>query len=83
MPKLAAHQDAILLNTVLFSRVKSVYDRRAQLGLDPESSYLLERYYKDFVHAGAKLSDADKNKLKAMNAEIASLATKFNQDVLK
>ena len=82
-PKLAAHQDAILLNTLLFNRVQSLYDRRAQLGLDAESSYLLERYYKDFVHAGAKLSEPDKQKLKAMNAELASLQTKFSQDVLK
>ncbi|MDQ2658831.1 MAG: M3 family metallopeptidase [Verrucomicrobiota bacterium] len=82
-PKLAAHQDAILLNPVLFSRVKSIYDRREQLGLDPESKYLVERYYQDFVHAGANLSEPDKQKLKAMNAEIATLQTKFNQDVLK
>ena len=38
--------------------------KRDKLGLDPESAYLLERYYKDFVRAGAKLSDADKEKLK-------------------
>ncbi|MDQ6765731.1 MAG: M3 family metallopeptidase [Verrucomicrobiota bacterium] len=82
-PKLAAHQDAILLNTPLFHRIQKVYDQREQLGLDEESKYLLERYYKDFVHAGAQLSDADKKKLKAMNAELASLETKFSQDVLK
>ena len=43
-PKLAAHSDAIVLNDKLFQRVKSVYDRRAGLGLTPERSYLLERY---------------------------------------
>lgn len=82
-PKLAAHADAIRLNPKLFARIQALYDKRDQLGLDAESAYLLERYYKDFVRAGAKLSDADKQKLKAMNAEIASLGTKFNQDVLK
>ena len=82
-PKLAAHEDAIHLNTQLFARVQSLYDRRDQLGLDPESKYLLERYEKDFVRAGAKLSDADKTRLKAMNAELASLEITFNQDVLK
>lgn len=82
-PKLAAHDDEIKLNPVLFSRVQSIYDKRDQLGLDAESKYLLERYYKDFVRAGAKLSEADKKKLKAMNAELASLQTKFSQDVLK
>ena len=59
-PKLAAHLDAILLNPRLFARVQALYDRRAQLGLDAESSYLLERYYKDFVRAGAKLSEPER-----------------------
>ncbi|HEV2095209.1 MAG TPA: M3 family metallopeptidase [Chthoniobacterales bacterium] len=82
-PKLSAHLDAIRLNSALFARVQSVYDKREKLGLDPESSYLLERYYKDFVRAGAKLSDGDKTKLKAMNAELATLQTTFEQNVLK
>ena len=59
-PKLSAHRDEILLNPKLFARVQSLYDERDKLGLDPESKYLLERYYRDFVRAGAKLSDADK-----------------------
>ena len=67
----------------LSTRVQLIYDRREQLGLDPESRYLLDRYYKDFVHAGAKLAEPEKKKLKAMNAELASLQTKFSQDVLK
>src|SRR5256886_5032994 len=82
-PKLAAHQDAIHLNGKLFARVKELYDNRDKLGLDPESAYLLERYYKDFVRAGAKLSDADKEKLKKINAELATLQTQFEQNVLK
>jgi peptidyl-dipeptidase Dcp len=82
-PKLSAHRDAIHLNSKLFARIQDLYNSRGQLGLDPESSYLLERYYKDFVRAGAKLSDQDKTKLKAMNAELASLQTTFEQNVLK
>jgi len=82
-PKLAAHQDAIRLNGPLFARINKLYDEREKLGLDPESKYLLERYYKDFVRAGAKLSDADKTKMKAMNSELATLQTKFEQNVLK
>ena len=82
-PKLAAHRDAIHLNSKLFARVQELYDNRDKLGLDPESAYLLERYYKDFVRAGAKLSDADKEKLKKMNAELATLQTQFEQNVLK
>src|SRR5438105_12383171 len=92
-PKLSAHRDAIHLNGKLFARIQGLYDNRDNfaaanpsgggLGLDPESAYLLERYYKDFVRAGAKLSDADKEKLKKINAELATLQTQFEQNVLK
>src|SRR5216110_2778438 len=82
-PKLSAHRDAIHLNGKLFARIQQLYDNRDKLGLDPESAYLLERYYKDFVRAGAKLSDSDKEKLKKINAELATLQTKFDQNVLK
>src|SRR5229473_2341519 len=82
-PKLSAHRDAIHLNGKLFSRIQQLYDGRDKLGLDPESAYLLERYYKDFVRAGAKLSDPDKEKMKKINAELATLQTQFEQNVLK
>ena len=82
-PKLAAHHDEIFLNPKLFARVQALYEKRDKLGLDPESAYLLERYYKDFVRAGAKLSDSDKEKLKKINAELATLQTQFEQNVLK
>ncbi len=82
-PKFAAHQDAILLDGKLFARIKTLYDARATLGLDAEGLRLVERYHTDFVRAGANLSEADKAKLKAMNAELATLATTFSQNVLK
>src|SRR5207249_7609569 len=82
-PKLSAHRDAIHLNGKLFARIQELYEHRDNLGLDPESAYLIERYYKDFVRAGAKLSDTDKEKLKKINAELATLQTQFEQNVLK
>jgi peptidyl-dipeptidase Dcp len=82
-PKLSAHRDAIYLNGPLFKRVETLYNERDKLGLDEESKWLVERYYKDFVRAGAKLSEADKTKLKKMNSELAELQTKFSQNVLK
>src|SRR5215813_8266821 len=82
-PKLAAHRDEIFLNPKLFARVKALYDKRNELGLDAQSAYLLERYYKDFVRAGANLADVDKEKLKKINAELATLQTQFEQNVLK
>ena len=82
-PKRAAADDAIFLNAALFARIQAVYDQRASLGLDAESMRLVELYHRDFVRAGAMLSDADKTRLKALNADIASLQSTFNQNVLK
>ena len=82
-PKLAAHRDAIHLNRALFVRIESVYDRRGQLGLDPEALRLVERYHRDFVRAGARLGEADQARLRALNGELASLEAAFGQNVLK
>lgn len=82
-PKLSAHRDAIYLNAALFGRLESLLARKDELGLDAESRYLLERYEKDFVRAGARLAGPEKTRLKALNAELASLQTTFNQSVLK
>jgi peptidyl-dipeptidase Dcp len=81
-PKLSAHQDAIALNPKLFARVKALYDKRADLGLDAEGVRLIERYYTDFVRAGANLSEAQKTRIKAINTEMATIGTKFSQNVL-
>ncbi len=81
-PKLAAHQDAIYLNAKLFARVQALYDQRDKLKLDPETRRLIEIDYQDFTLAGAKLSDADKVKLRALNEQISTLQTTFQRDLL-
>jgi peptidyl-dipeptidase Dcp len=81
-PKLAAHADAIFLNPKLFARVKAVYDARDAAHLDPESAQVLKLYYNQFVHAGALLSDADKDKLKELNKRDATLETSFQQKLV-
>lgn len=81
-PRLAAHNDAILLNHALFTRIQALYDQRATLGLDAEGLRLLERYYRDFVRAGALLSESQQTILKAQNAELATLSTQFKQNLL-
>ncbi|HEU4641978.1 MAG TPA: peptidyl-dipeptidase Dcp [Gemmatimonadaceae bacterium] len=81
-PKLAAHNDAIYLNDRLFQRVKSLYDRRDALGLDAEQKFLVERYYKNFVRSGAQLSEADKDRLRALNQEESKLTTDFQNELL-
>ncbi|MGA0806315.1 MAG: M3 family metallopeptidase [Pseudohongiellaceae bacterium] len=81
-PRLSAHRDSILLDETLFARVKAVYDARDTLGLDPESLRLVEETYKDFVLSGAQLDAQQKERLKAINAELAELETRFDQNVL-
>ncbi|HKK12924.1 MAG TPA: M3 family metallopeptidase, partial [Flavobacteriaceae bacterium] len=81
-PKLAAHQDAIFLNEKLFSRVETLYNQRGNLNLDSESVHLIEYYYQRFILAGAKLSEADKTKLKKLNEEEATLMAKFTNQLL-
>jgi peptidyl-dipeptidase Dcp len=82
-PKLSAHSDEILLNSKLFARVKALHDQLPALKLDAESDRLVKESYKDFVGAGAQLSDEDKVKLKALNSELAILTTQFSQNVLE
>ncbi|MFZ2020131.1 MAG: peptidyl-dipeptidase Dcp [Terracidiphilus sp.] len=76
-PRLAAHQDEINLNAKLFARIKAIYEKRHELGLDPESLRLVEYDYQEFVKAGANLSDEDKAKLKKLNEEDSTLETAF------
>jgi len=82
-PKRSAHRDAIYLDPVLFARFDSLYQKRASLNLDPESLQLLEYTYKEFLRAGAKLSEAEKTRLRQLNEQIASAQTQFQQNVLK
>jgi peptidyl-dipeptidase Dcp len=81
-PKLAAHHDAIYLNARLFDRVKAVHDNAANLNLDAESRRLVKIVYDEFVHAGAALNDADKEKLKKINEEASTLEDKFQRGLL-
>jgi peptidyl-dipeptidase Dcp len=81
-PRLTAHHDQILLNATLFGRVKTIYQQRETLDLEPESRRLVEEYYTDFVRSGAELSESEQERMKAINAELATLQTAFSQHVL-
>jgi peptidyl-dipeptidase Dcp len=81
-PLLAAHNDAIFLNPKLFARVKTLYDQRTGLKLDPEALQVLTLYYRQFVHAGANLSDKDKARLQEINKKDASLQAEFQQKLV-
>jgi peptidyl-dipeptidase Dcp len=80
-PKLAAHNDAINLDPRLFARVKAVYDNRAAMSMTPEDARLLERTYEQMVHAGAKLTDAQREEVKAINTQLSTLTTQYSQAV--
>jgi len=81
-PLLAAHRDAISLNTALFARIKAVYEARNTTKLDAESLRLVERYHTQFVRSGAALGEAEKTRLKAINSELSALGNSFRQNVL-
>ncbi|MBO6717213.1 MAG: M3 family metallopeptidase [Rhizobiaceae bacterium] len=81
-PKMARHYSAISMNAALFGRLDDLYQRRERLGLDAETLRVLEKTWKRFVRAGAKLVDADKVRLAAINEELAQLGAAFSQNVL-
>jgi peptidyl-dipeptidase Dcp len=81
-PMLAAHADSISLDPRLFARIAALHAQRDELGLDPESHRLLERHHTDAVRAGAELADADKERLRELNAELSSLSTTFSARLL-
>ena len=81
-PKLAAHHASLYLNVPLFKRIERLESQKYELGLDAESVRLIDRYYLDFVRAGAKLQDENRQTF-AKNAEkLASCFTTFSQNVL-
>jgi peptidyl-dipeptidase Dcp len=81
-PRLAAHHDAIYLNSKLFHRVEAVYAQRERLHLGPEAQMLLKVYHHDFIHAGANLPEAKKNRLREINKQLSSLMSDFNIKLL-
>ena len=82
-PLLSAHGDNIALNAKLFERIKTVYDQRESLGLNPEQMRLLEETYKGFVRSGANVPQEQQARFRELNEQIASLTLRFAQNVLK
>ena len=81
-PKLSAHQDAITLNPALFSRVKTLFEKKDSLSLSSEDAWLLEKYYRDFVYAGAHLSQEQRQELTKINERLSFLETRFSKNLL-
>lgn len=81
-PKLAAYSSKKLLNPALFKRIETLKSNEASLGLNPEQSRVLERYYTMFQRAGAGLGAEGKERIAQINERLATLGTKFAQNVL-
>lgn len=82
-PRLALHRNRITLNSELFKRIKSLYEKRNNLNLNDEQAYLLEQLYKSYIQNGALLTSLeDRERLTAIDQELASLTVKFNQNLL-
>ncbi|KHL04178.1 M3 family metallopeptidase [Sinomonas humi] len=79
MPKLSAHDDAILLNRALRDRFAAIDTS----GLDPESCRLVAEWLNDFRRAGADLDDAGQSRLHELNSELSRLGTEYGQRVSK
>ena len=81
-PLRSKHNDDISLNSLLFEKIKNVYDNREKFNLNTEQNRLLENTYKSFVRNGALLPDEKQAKLRKINSELASVQLKFSQNVL-
>ena len=82
LPAMEEHYNAILLDEALFEKIRSVYDRRAELKLDELQMRLLEKTYRNFVREGALLGEEQKARLKEINAELARLTIRFGNNLL-
>jgi peptidyl-dipeptidase Dcp len=81
-PKMSRHYSKIGMNAALFARIDALWDNRKELGLTLEEERVLERHWKGFVKAGAKLAKAEQERLADINEKLAGLGAKFGQNVL-
>lgn len=80
---LSDYSTSIILNEPLWLRVKAVWEGRDSLNLTPEQQTLLQNTYDSFAEQGANLQGADREKFKALSAELSQLTTTFGQNVLR
>ena len=81
-PLLSEFGNDVRLNAALFAKVKTVYDQRASLNLNPEQTTLLDKQYKSFSRNGANLPEDKKNQLREIDKELSKLSLQFGENVL-
>ena len=77
-PIFSGLSDKIYLNEKLYSRIKAIKTD----GLGSEEKRVLELYKTNFEIAGANLSEENKEKVKKINEELATLSTQFSNKLL-
>jgi len=82
-PELTAHRDEINLNTILFNRVKVIFEQKDTINLSPEEMRLLIETYKNYIRAGVNLEGQNKERLKEINKRISELSTAFGDNLLE
>lgn len=82
IPMLNDANNKLMLNDQLFQRIKSVYDMRDKMGLDPVQKRLVEKYYRQFAEQGAALPADKKEQLVKINDELSRLYIQFNRNLL-
>lgn len=80
---LSDHGSAIMLNSALFARIKSVYNNREQLKLTDEDRMLLAETYDSFIRSGANLDGRARDRYREIRAELSNLSVQFSQNLLK
>ncbi|CAM4091130.1 M3 family metallopeptidase [Flavobacterium sinopsychrotolerans] len=81
-PLLSEFGNDVRLNPDLFARVKTVYEQREKLNLNPEQTTLLDKKYKSFSRNGANLSEDKKSQLREIDKELSKLSLQFGENVL-
>jgi Zn-dependent oligopeptidase len=81
-PLLSEFGNDVRLNAALFAKVKTVYDQRDSLNLNPEQTTLLEKQYKSFSRNGANLPEDKKNQLREIDKELSKLSLQFGENLL-
>lgn len=82
LPMITSHEDEIMLNKGLFTRVKAVYEGRDTAQLNPEQHRVLEKIYTRFIRSGIDLPEAQQEEMKRINARLSDLILRFGQNLL-
>lgn len=81
-PIMSKHSDDIALNEKLFAKIRTVYEKRHESGLDSQQVRVVEKYFRDFERQGATLTPEKKDQLRKLNEELSMLSLTFGENLL-